>query len=180
MEKLSKHEKSMIKLLLDNGRITDREASKELNISPQACGKIRKKLEEKGIIVGYTCALNLKKVGIEAFAFLEIKFSAKFFDELKEIDVFNKITRGFGFLFCCIPSDPEISIISLLAFRNISEMDEYTRKLKLNLASYFDKLHVKTFSIGNLIQFHPNDILKLIIEGKKIEPITSLDELRNM
>ena len=180
MEKLSKHEKNMIKLLLDNGRITDRDASNELNISPQACGKLRKKLEEKGIIVGYTCALNLQIVGMEAFAFLEIKFSAKFFDELKDKDAFVKISKSFGFLFCCMPSDPEISMIALVAFRNISEMDEYTQNLKQNLASYFDKLHVIPFSIGNLFQFNPTDILKLVIEGKKIEPLTSIENLHQI
>jgi DNA-binding Lrp family transcriptional regulator len=99
MINFSSNERKMIKLLLDNGRITGREISKELNISPQACGKMRKKLEERGMLVGYTSVFNLKEVGMEAFAFLHMKFSSKFFNEFKNTDVFNKVAKGFGFLF---------------------------------------------------------------------------------
>jgi len=180
MKNFSKNEREMLKLLLDSGRMTDREISKKLNISPQACGRIRKKLEENGIIKGYTCNLDFEKIGLEAFAFVYVKLSAKFFNELKGLDVFDKIANSYRFLFSCVPSDPDISLICLTAFRNIREMDEFTKKMKLNLSDYFVSLHVKPFSIGNLLRFDPNGVLKYIIDGKKIGPITTLSELRHM
>jgi hypothetical protein len=71
-------------------------------------------------------------------------------------------------------------VIALLAFRSISEIDEYTKKLKVNLSEYFDTLHVMPFSIGNLLIFNPTSVLKLIVDGNKIEPATSLHEIQKM
>ena len=109
-----------------------------------------------------------------------MKFSSKFFNEFKDTDIFSKVAKGFGFLFCCVPSDPETSMIALLAFRSIGGMDEYTKKLKVNLSEYFDILHIIPFSIGNLLVFNPTNVLKLIVDSKKIEPITSLEKIRQM
>jgi len=180
MHNLSKNEKEILKLLLDNGRITDKEISEKLNISPQACGKIRKKLEQRGIIKGYSCCLDFEKIGIEAFALVFVRLSAKFFNELKDFDIFKKVGKSIRFIFCCVPSDPETSLICLTAFKNMKEMDEYTRKMKANLSDYFDSLRVVSFSVGNLLKFDPNYLLKQYIDGKKIEPISSIDELRRL
>ncbi|UCF12927.1 MAG: Lrp/AsnC family transcriptional regulator [Thermoplasmatales archaeon] len=180
MPNLSYNEKEMLKLLLDNGRITDKEISEKLNISSQACGKIRKKMDQSGIITGYTCCLDFEKIGLEAFAIIFVRLSTKFFNELKDIDIFKKVGKNIRFIFCCAPSDPDISLICLTAFRNISEMDEYMKKLKANLSDYFESLHVVPFSIGNLLKFNPNYLLKQHIDGGKIEPISSLDEFRRL
>jgi len=177
MINFSKNEKEMLKLLLDNGRISDKEISEKLNISPQACGKIRRKLEDSGIIEGYTCLLNFKEIGIEAFALVFVRLSTKFFNELKDFDIFKKVGKSIRFIFCCVPSDPDTSLICLTAFRNMEEMDEYTRKMKSNLSDYFDSLRVVSFSVGNLLKFNPNYLLKQYIDGEKIEPISSVDEL---
>ena len=47
MVSLTKNEKQTLKMLLDNGRISDVEMASKLKITTQAVGKIRKGLEEK-------------------------------------------------------------------------------------------------------------------------------------
>jgi len=180
MFNLSKNEREMLKLLLDNGRTTDKEISEKLNISPQACGKIRKKMERKGIIKGYTCCLNFDKIGLEAFALVFVRLSAKFFNELKDIDIFKRVGKDIRFIFCCAPSDPDTSLICLTAFSNMREMDEYMKKMRANLSDYFDSLRVVSFSVENLLKFNPNYLLKQYIDGEKIEPISSIDEFRRL
>ena len=41
---LTKHEKEVLKLLLDDGKISDTSMAEKLNISTQAVGRIRKRL----------------------------------------------------------------------------------------------------------------------------------------
>ncbi len=61
---LTKNEKSVLKLLIDNSKLTDTAIAQELNISSQAVGRIRKELEDE-LIKDYTIELDAKKIGIE-------------------------------------------------------------------------------------------------------------------
>ena len=63
---LTKNEKKVLKLLVDNAKLSDTSIANQLNISSQAVGKIRKKLEEE-IIEKYTVKLDLKKLGLNLF-----------------------------------------------------------------------------------------------------------------
>ena len=57
------HERKILNILLKNARYSDAHISTQLGISSQAVGKIRKKLEDDGIIEGYTIKMapeNLK------------------------------------------------------------------------------------------------------------------------
>ncbi len=60
---LTKNEKKVLKLLVDNAKLSDTAIANKLNISSQAIGRIRKKLEEE-IIKRYTLDLDYKKLGI--------------------------------------------------------------------------------------------------------------------
>jgi len=44
---LTKNEKEVLKLLLSNGKLSDTSIAEKLDISTQATGRIRKRLEEK-------------------------------------------------------------------------------------------------------------------------------------
>ena len=125
VEKPTKNEREILKMLLDNGRITDMEISEQLSISPQAIGKIRRKLEDKGIIKGYRCVLDFDKIGLHTFALTHVNFSPKVYSDFGGIDFFDKLSKNLRFLFCFIPSDSEVSIICLFGFRNMTEMDNY-------------------------------------------------------
>jgi len=72
--KLTKNEKKALKLLLDNSRISDSEIASKLNISSQAVGKIRRKLESS-IINSYSLNLNYSKLGIQTFAIAVAKLT---------------------------------------------------------------------------------------------------------
>jgi DNA-binding Lrp family transcriptional regulator len=63
---LTKNEKKVLKLLVDNAKLSDTSIANQLDISSQAVGKIRKKLEEE-IIEKYTVKLDLKKLGLNLF-----------------------------------------------------------------------------------------------------------------
>ena len=172
VEKLTENERKILKILLDNARITDMEISEQLSISPQAIGKIRKKLEDNGIIKGYSCVLDFEKIGLHTFAFIHVSFTPKMFSEFGGLGIFDKFRKKIRFLFCCIPSNSEVSIICLFGFRNMVEMDSYFKKLKVQFRDYCEIKRIIPFSYDNLLNFNSSELLKAIIDGEKMEPLT--------
>ena len=62
MLKLTRNEKTVLKSLIVNGRISDSEIAKKLGITAQAVGKIRRKLEKMELIKGYTTLVDYEKL----------------------------------------------------------------------------------------------------------------------
>lgn len=58
--RLTRNDKYVLRRLIEHARISDSSATKEIGVTPQAVLKIRKKLEETGIIEGYTQKLIIK------------------------------------------------------------------------------------------------------------------------
>jgi len=80
-------------------------------------------------------------------------------------------------LFCCVPSDSEVSIIGLFGFRNLAEMDSYFKKFKFQFRDYCEIKRIIPFSYNNLISFNSNELLKLVIDEKTLEPMSN-DEFK--
>ncbi len=101
---LTKNEKKVLKLLIDNAKLSDTSIANKLNISSQAIGRIRKKLEED-IIKGYTVELDLKKLGLNTVSLIELNIPRELIKSIEDIEkklidspestsIF-KLSRGF-------------------------------------------------------------------------------------
>ena len=91
MVKLTQNEKKALKLIIENGRITDTQIAEELKITKQAVGKIRRKLETAGIIRGYSTEIDYGKLGIKTFAIAMIRFTPKGWEDFGELGIEKKI-----------------------------------------------------------------------------------------
>ena len=91
---LTKHEKYVIKCLLENGKVTDKDIAKELGITSQAVGKIRKKLEKNGIIEVYSVSINYDELDINAFAIILAKLTSEGWKYQGGIGVQEKIAAN--------------------------------------------------------------------------------------
>lgn len=63
----------LISELTKNAKKSDRDIAKKLNISQPTVTRMRKKLEDKKLIVEYTAILNLARLGFELVAFVFFK-----------------------------------------------------------------------------------------------------------
>jgi len=70
--KLDKYDKSILQALQDNGRLSNQEIADKIGLSPSACLRRFKALEEAGIIMGYRTLLDAKKLGLDLMALLHI------------------------------------------------------------------------------------------------------------
>lgn len=125
--RLTKNEKSVLKFLLDNARMSDLAMASKLNISSQAVGKIRKKLE-KEVIKSYVTNLDYKNLGIRVFipfTVSSIKDRNKVFK--KEIED-NLITNPHIVYLSKVPG--KSFFIAIGAFETLESSEDFFNELK--------------------------------------------------
>ena len=69
---LDSYDKAILEALQNNGRLTNQEIADQIGLSPSACLRRFKALEESGVIIGYRTLLDSKKLGLDLMALLHI------------------------------------------------------------------------------------------------------------
>lgn len=70
--KLDNYDKAILNALQNNGRLTNQEIADQIGLSPSACLRRFKALEEAGIITGYRALLDSKLLGLDLMALIHI------------------------------------------------------------------------------------------------------------
>jgi Lrp/AsnC family leucine-responsive transcriptional regulator len=99
-------DKKILNILAEHGRVTWSELANSLGLSSPAAAERVKKLEEKGIIKGYTTVMDADTLGIEITAFIFVTISdykkkeefIALIDELPEIQECHHIAGEEDFL----------------------------------------------------------------------------------
>lgn len=73
MDALDKQNKAIIDVLKKSGRLSTRDIAKKSGVPAATVYKRMKKMEEEGIIEGYTVVLNQEKLGRETLAYMLIR-----------------------------------------------------------------------------------------------------------
>ncbi|MDX1351805.1 MAG: Lrp/AsnC family transcriptional regulator [Thiomicrorhabdus sp.] len=69
---LDSYDKAILEALQNNGRLSNQEIADQIGLSPSACLRRFKALEESGVIIGYRTLLDSKKLGLDLMALLHI------------------------------------------------------------------------------------------------------------
>lgn len=70
---MDKTDRRILEQLQRDGRLTNLELAEKIGLSPSPCLRRLRRLEEKGIIEGYSVKLNRKRVGLGLTAFVTLK-----------------------------------------------------------------------------------------------------------
>lgn len=178
MKELTKKEKDVLQQLIHNGRISDTNISKSMNVTQQAVHQMRTRLETQGIIEGYLPIINFKKIGINLFHFIGMKINPSLWKKFSEQEINQKLCEiPFLFMAFRIPSS-EISYLLIFGFKNIEEEEIFTKKLETKLSGELEIIWSYTSSTNNLLAY---DGLNLVFHAlnkkdfdikKNIENIT--------
>ncbi len=139
MTTLTKNEKRILNLLLDNARVSDAELARETGISTQGARKIRLKLE-KEYIAGYRTIVDYKKIGIDIFAVALVSITEPGILSDKNIIGAFEVNEG------------ELTHILVLGFKDIEELDRFKMK------AHVQKIHV--LSRSKFLKNSPMELLK--------------------
>ncbi|MBU0460998.1 MAG: Lrp/AsnC family transcriptional regulator [Nanoarchaeota archaeon] len=160
---LTQNEQKVLKYLIDDGRATDMEIAKKLNISSQAVGKIRKKLENDHIIVGYEAKLNFEKLGITTFAIARTVPAPALWEEFGEQKFYEIIGQSPYIIGAFQTSSNELMIIG--AFRDPKELDIFVHQVMIRYGKFFSTIDVRTFSNYGFKKMSSKKLLKYFIES---------------
>ncbi len=156
--KLTKNEKFVLTQLIDNGRVSDTSIAKKLKISTQAVRKIRKKFENNKIIKRYSAVIDYEKIGIKAFAVVQLKITEK---GLKtKMDLFNSPNIIGSFK---LP-ETNITNIFIAGFNSLEELDSYFAKMKQEYSGLIEIQRMNVFSNIGLMKNSSTELLKKKIE----------------
>ena len=66
----------IIRLLQENGRLSNQDLSEGVNLSPSPCLRRLRNLEEKGVIKGYTALVDQKTYGLPLTVFIQVRLDS--------------------------------------------------------------------------------------------------------
>ncbi len=162
--KLTKNEKRILKLLLENSRISDKEIAVRLKISSQAVGKIRKKLETT-VIDSYTLKLDCCKLDINLFAMTLSRLTKKGL-ELGEVEVEKILQEMPHIIHAYRLTGGTSNYIIMYGFRDMNEMDLFFRsqETKEKFHDYIHNQEIFTFPHNSFVKNSPMQLFNKVMD----------------
>jgi DNA-binding Lrp family transcriptional regulator len=155
--KLDSIDKRILSELQDDGRMTNVELAKRVQISPPPCLRRVRALEEAGFITGYHADLSPKSLGFEITVFVMVGLSSQHDADLK---AFEEQVRAWPLVRECYMLNGENDFILKCVAHDLSEFQNFLTE-KLTPAK--NVAHVKT---------------ALVIRPSKKEPGVPVDLVR--
>ncbi|HVQ19370.1 MAG TPA: AsnC family transcriptional regulator [Actinomycetes bacterium] len=72
MEDLDEHDRHIVRLLARDGRMSYTDLAKQTTLSTSAAHQRVRRLEQRGIIKGYTAVVDLESIGLPLTAFISV------------------------------------------------------------------------------------------------------------
>lgn len=173
--KLKENEKRVLSYLIQDGRMQCTDIAKKLDISSQAVGKIKERLEKRGLITGYTAKVDYRKLGIDVFAIAFFRFKPHLQSKMAEEDLRKRI-HGPHLLRVYRVNEDEYTHMVIYGFRNIRDLEGYFHTLQKEREHVSDLQKVYVLSGDGLLKDSDEDLLLKVIDelGKDIlaKPVT--------
>jgi len=164
---LTKNDQEVLKKIISHAKLPDAEIAKEMGLSPQAVFKIRKKLEEKGIIEGYQPTINFRKLGISVMALVIVRITPEVWANTTDALISERIRQIPYVIDCYRVLEADASHIMLLGFRNVEQIDKYLAKLQTTFSREIELKGIYPFSIDKVITRSPVGLLYEILDKKE-------------
>ncbi|MCX6695535.1 MAG: Lrp/AsnC family transcriptional regulator [Candidatus Altiarchaeota archaeon] len=161
--KLTRNEKRALKFLIENGRVSDAEMARKLRITSQAVGKIRRKLEEDGVIKGYSTQVDYKKLGINVFALAMFRIRPESWRTLTEADIRERVKGPHIVTFYRLP-EGDVTHILVYGFRDLNDLDSYFHVLQTERGHISELRRLYVFSADSIVKENPKELVMKVIE----------------
>ena len=162
--KLTKNEKKALKILLENSRTSDSEIANQLNISSQAVGKIRRKLEDT-VIKSYSIDLDFSKLGIHTFAIAIAKLTKDGLDH-GELEVEQLLLDNHNVIHVYRLPRGSSTHVLIYGFKDINQFDDFFNStvMRGELHKFLEIQDLFTFSYNSLIKNNPIQLFHNVID----------------
>ncbi len=170
LPKLTENDRKVLKKILTLKKIPDSDIAKSMQLSPQAIFKIRKKLEDCGIIKGYIPLIDFKKIGINVMTLMIVRLSSKMWSSFSDEQISERMAKAPYVIDAYRVADENASHILLLAFRNTAQKEMYISEIQTKFAEEVQIKGIYTFSVDKIISHSPLGLLHEIVDKKEFLP----------
>lgn len=132
----------ILKLLIQNARLSFREIGRQLKLSTGAVIERLKKLETGGVVSGYSANVNIRKLGFDITAIIELVAPKMILKKAME-----ELTNSHN-VYAIYHTAGTIDVIIIAKFRNIEELNVFLE----NLYSKLDIIRTETRIVFNTIK----------------------------
>lgn len=120
--KLDEIDRKILRLLQENGRMTNVDLSRQVGISAPPCLRRVRALEEKGYIQGYHARLNAAELGFGLTVFAMVGLHSQAEADLK---AFEDLVRGWPMVRECHMLNGEIDFMLKIVARDLNEFQTF-------------------------------------------------------
>jgi Lrp/AsnC family leucine-responsive transcriptional regulator len=149
MDTFDNYDRQILSILQLQGRISNQELAEAINLSPSACLRRVKQLEENGVIEGYVALLNAKKLGLTLMAFIGISMD-------------KHTPERFNGLEQTLSSYPEVLECHLITGQSA---DYLLKVIVKDMDAYQQFLLQKLTRIEGVTGVHTSFVMKSTIDG---------------
>lgn len=149
---LTNREKQVLLELISNCKTSDQEIARKLNTSRPTILKIRKRLEKKGIILGYTPIINYEKMFLNLQAVILYRW--KDYSKSKELEEIIKFIKDQPETILFVKGEGAGSKTDLIIsiHENLRDYEDFIRKLKYQWKDYVENVDVFLSSMDGLFK----------------------------
>ncbi|MDD3266588.1 MAG: Lrp/AsnC family transcriptional regulator [Burkholderiales bacterium] len=152
MIELDLYDRDILRILQDNGKISNQDLAELINLSPSACLRRVKSLEDIGLISAYRCTLDPKKLGLGLMVLVSISM------DIHTPERFQIFEREINFV-------PEVVECLLIT----GQTADYQLKLLVYDLDHYHKILLnKITKIEGVSGVHSSFVLNKIIQNRSI------------
>jgi len=144
---LSGKERTMLNMLLRNGRTFNTTIARNLKISSQVTGRIRRKLEKEGVIKDYSLRLDHYFLGIHVFVLASFNMEGFHEDKLMSENLIG--------LYKVLADS--VTHIGLYAFKSLEESNDYFNSF-IEYSDHIKIINLHISPIDGLIKYCPRNL----------------------
>lgn len=126
---LDRYERSILIALQEDGRLTNQELARHVGLSPSACWRRVKRLEDAGVILRYAAILDPKKIGIGETVFAHVSMARH---SRKPALGFAELMREQPEVMECFFTTGAADIILRVATPSVAAYDEFLENVIFN------------------------------------------------
>ncbi len=112
----------ILKELQRDARLSHQELSERIGLSPSPCARRIRKLEEAGIITGYTARINEQKLGFQFSVFVSVRLDQQRDNRLVSFE--QEVTRYAEVVDCWLMTG-SFDYLMRVAVRNLNEFEHF-------------------------------------------------------
>lgn len=133
--KLDRTDRRILEVLQRNGRIANVELARQVALSPSPCLRRLQRLEETGVIDGYTAILNPERLGLTLRAFVNVSLDKR---EAQATDAFKRAVQEWPEVSECYAMTGEMDYLLRVVVTDLQHFSRFVMEKVLRHPGVLD------------------------------------------